>query len=515
MYKPACQLYSPDHSSLTSLKRLVKSIPGVKHPVASDCLRKYLDTYDWQLLDSGYLLELDTSDTRRLLRLRQLCLDPVVLEQPVSIIPHFIWEIPPGKIRDKLKKWLNEKALMEKTVARIKSISYKLTDADTKNPLTLTINSAHPPDHHTYNRPLAAWIEFHSLHKQRKSSISCRNSLIKKYHFKCCNDEFVHSLLSGLDDIPREKLTKKIISFDRGMPGQRVMATLLNHNLNIMETNEVGMLQDIDTEYLHDFRVGNRRSRSLITQVKRIFPETDIRRFSNDFSWLSRITSRHRDLDVFLGELTQKIEASENNTDIRPVIELLRRERDQEHTRLLQLLESTRYEKFKRDWRNYLDKCQEKTRQAACARTSIIKPANQNIWKNYQKLIKKGKVTRKNYSFESIHELRKTAKKLRYLMEAFRSLYGEDDIDTVIGNLKKLQNNLGMIVDMHIQRDMLEYCKQQVLNSRQVRLKTIKAIDRLEDQCIEEEISAAKKFNLRFDQFSKPSTRKLFQKLFH
>ncbi|MFC1662475.1 CHAD domain-containing protein, partial [Gemmatimonadota bacterium] len=39
-----------------------------------------------------------------------------------------------------------------------------------------------------------------------------------------------------------------------------------------MRANEVGMLKNLDSEFLHDFRVAVRRTRSGLTQLKGVFP---------------------------------------------------------------------------------------------------------------------------------------------------------------------------------------------------------------------------------------------------
>ena len=42
--------------------------------------------------------------------------------------------------------------------------------------------------------------------------------------------------------------------------------------LDIMVANEPGMRADLDTEFLHDYRVSLRRTRSLLGQIKNVFP---------------------------------------------------------------------------------------------------------------------------------------------------------------------------------------------------------------------------------------------------
>ena len=58
--------------------------------------------------------------------------------------------------------------------------------------------------------------------------------------------------------------------------------------LDIMVANEPGMRADLDTEFLHDYRVSLRRTRSLLGQIKNVFPEDAVTHFRTEFQWLAQ-----------------------------------------------------------------------------------------------------------------------------------------------------------------------------------------------------------------------------------
>ena len=60
------------------------------------------------------------------------------------------------------------------------------------------------------------------------------------------------------------------------------------------------MREQLDTEFLHDFRVALRRTRSLLGQIRDVFPAAAVEHFSSEFSWIGRLTGPPRDLDVLL-----------------------------------------------------------------------------------------------------------------------------------------------------------------------------------------------------------------------
>ncbi|HSQ57152.1 MAG TPA: CHAD domain-containing protein, partial [Gemmata sp.] len=77
--------------------------------------------------------------------------------------------------------------------------------------------------------------------------------------------------------------------------------------------------------------------------------------------------------------------------------------------------------------------------------------ASRRIWKLYRRVLREGAAITPASPPEAIHDLRKTAKKLRYLMEFFRSLYPTDKIGPLVKILKGLQDHLGAYQDVHVQ----------------------------------------------------------------
>ena len=237
----------------------------------------------------------------------------------------------------------------------------------------------------------------------------------------------------------------------------KALVQVLLFLLDILERNVEGIFADTDTEFLHDFRIAGRRSRSLVTQVKNIFPSFDEQPFKQAFGQLSIRTSENRDLDVFLLEIprhTSLLPVSVQQ-DLEPFYTYLRQARENSREALLEWLKSETFRDFLTQWREFLalsirDDLFEKN-----GKLPVLAVADHYLWKIYKRLVKQGKAVQVAGNFESLHEVRKTAKKLRYLLESFRSLYPQDRIEEVIQQLKRLQNLLGAIVDYHVQQRYL------------------------------------------------------------
>nr|MBA2385743.1 CHAD domain-containing protein [Acidimicrobiia bacterium] len=93
--------------------------------------------------------------------------------------------------------------------------------------------------------------------------------------------------------------------------------------------NRPGVLEDVDTEFLHDLRVAVRRARSILKLTGDVLTETRVRELATELKWLGDVTTPTRDLDVYLAEIpamTKRLRAAAP-TDLDAFGEHLRRRR--------------------------------------------------------------------------------------------------------------------------------------------------------------------------------------------
>jgi CHAD domain-containing protein len=140
--------------------------------------------------------------------------------------------------------------------------------------------------------------------------------------------------------------------------------------------------------------------------------------------------------------------------------------------------------------------------------------ANERIWRVYRRALKEGGAIGPETPAEDLHELRKTCKKLRYLMEFFQSLYPAEEIKLLIKALKVLQENLGEFQDLEVQGSQLKCFSQQMMEESRVSAATLLAMGMLVADLMKRQHQAREGFATRFKAFTEPSTRALFKKLF-
>jgi CHAD domain-containing protein len=120
---------------------------------------------------------------------------------------------------------------------------------------------------------------------------------------------------------------------------------------------------------------------------------------------------------------------------------------------------------------------------------------------------------------EAMHELRKSCKKLRYLMEFFQSLYPDSGVGKAVKLLRRLLDNLGDFQDLAIQadhlRDLAERMRTEGQGAGHLSTGTLLAMGALVTDLLRRQESARGDFAETFAGFDSAEGRALFRGLFH
>ena len=298
--------------------------------------------------------------------------------------------------------------------------------------------------------------------------------------------------------------------------GDAAAKTILLRLLTALEANEPGVLLNEDPECLHDFRIGVRRTRSALGQIKGVFPEVVARRFALRFAWLGKITSEPRDLDVYLlgfDALKADLPVPFQH-NIEPLRGFLVRRAALVHAELARHLRGPRYRKLLADWRRFLVAPCPARPSAAQALTPIQDIAGARIWTLFRRVLKQGRAIHPGTPAENIHALRKHCKKLRYLLEFFRTLYPPDEIGRPIKQLRKLQDYLGDFQDVHARIDMLGRVSHEMRKDAAVPTEALLALGMLLAALERRQMALREDFAAHFEAFSGSGNRARFRQLF-
>ena len=224
--------------------------------------------------------------------------------------------------------------------------------------------------------------------------------------------------------------------------------------LDVAEANVQGVLDDVDTEFLHDLRVSVRRARSVLRELKGVHPPGPWARLRTELKWVQTVTGPLRDLDVQLLEWDEV--AGPRGEELAPLLKLLDRRRAAELARVRRALRSRRFAAAMEAWRALaLTPPADDNEDRPRAALPIEAVAADRIRKVYRRMLRDGDRIDDDSPDEDLHELRKRGKELRYLLELFGSLFPDDVVKPTVKALKDLQDVLGHFQDRSVQTTAL------------------------------------------------------------
>jgi CHAD domain-containing protein len=262
--------------------------------------------------------------------------------------------------------------------------------------------------------------------------------------------------------------------------------------------------------------VAVRRTRSALSQIKGVFPEAVVDDFKARFGWVGQITGPTRDMDVYLlgfGDYRDSLPADYRD-HLEPMHRFLEAHRKAEQAALARELDSPRFRKILQDWREFLEAPVPEQPEAPNAARPIRELASRRILKMYKRVLNEGRAIDPETPPEHLHELRKSCKKLRYLIEFTANIYPKKPAKAVIKNLKTLLDNLGTFQDLEVQAGKLRGLARQMSEEGEVPVDTLLAMGMLVDGLLERQRHARAEFQDRFAGFDSDANRRAYQQLF-
>jgi CHAD domain-containing protein len=279
--------------------------------------------------------------------------------------------------------------------------------------------------------------------------------------------------------------------------------------VELLQANEPGLLSNLDTEFLHDFRVAVRRTRSLLGQIRGVFPEDAIEHFSTEFSWLGRLTGPPRDMDVLVLALRQR-GGELSATDHETLTAAFGQVQQQEHDRLVKALDSDRYHTLLSQWKSFLAQPVTTRPDTANASASLAAVVSRRAWKLSRRIGHAGETIDDYTPAEQVHRVRIDAKKLRYLIDVTPGFYGSSDLACVLDALKKLQRVLGDFHDAAVQEQRLLECGDTLGAPASV----LMTLGRLAEQCRQRQKGLRPDLVERLTRFRARETRSACRRAF-
>jgi len=339
---------------------------------------------------------------------------------------------------------------------------------------------------------------------------------LDRHPFPETDRDLFEEALDLLSQSPGEYRPKPALALEPDTRADQAVRVILLHLLEVMETNLPGTIDNIDSEFLHDFRVAVRRTRSALAQAKRVFPEGEIQPFRERFKWLGSLTGPTRDLDVFLLKFPVFRESLPVNSreDFDPFLRFLQEHHREEQEKLARTLSSDKVRGLLGEWRSYLESTSPDGPPAERANAPILEVAHRQIRKLYLRLVKEGRSIASESPDEQIHQLRITGKKFRYLLEFFSSLFPAKEIGRLVKATKTLQDFLGEFNDLAVQQEKLQEFSRRLQVEQQTPAATLVVMGRLIEDMARRQQKMRLEFPDHFEAFDRGRLRGLCEKLF-
>jgi len=460
-----------------------------------------LDTADWRLHGAGMTLR----DARRG-RGRRLLLSygaPELLSAPAPARhwPRRVETLPASPVRERIAPAVGVRALLPLAEVDVRSVELRLLDDEAKTRVRVRVDQQRLAGYQHAALPLRVVVA--PLRGYERDGQRCAELLGAAVTPIGGTNTAVSAAFVAAGHAPGQPAVPAV-QLDPDAPTVESLAAVLRRWIDIIDSVRAGVLADVDIEYLHDMRTAIRATRSMLRIGGDLLPPTHAARFAEEFAWLGRLTTPMRDLDVWLLEFAalENTKVGAELADLTPLHEHLRTQRRRALQDLRAGLTSPRGSALSGEWRTALTQIA----SADLPGPSTRAVAAEHARLAYRRIVTAAvRVTDQTHPDE-LHGLRRRCKRMRYLLDGYASIYPRAPHRDVLAALKQLQDCLGDIQDVDVQRRSLAELAS-TLHRRGASAETILAIGAMRERILQRDAAARRTMDRRLARFCGPATR--------
>jgi CHAD domain-containing protein len=486
---------------LRGLERRAALVPEPTRSFA----RTVYETFDWRLLAAGSVLEHRRERDEAIMVWRSVSTGEVLGRVALDAVPRFAWHLPHSPVSERLGRVTEVRALLPLVTTDTTVEGARLVDGDGKTLGRLTLERSTLRD----GPELPAVLELTPLRGYDDEVGPVARLLDSQVALSPEPDDPAVLALQAAGFAPGSYTSKLRLHLDVHATAQEAWTEVLRALFATMQVNEAGLRDDLDSEFLHDYRVAVRRTRSVLRDAKRVL-DLETRGWARDeFRWIGQVTSPARDADVFLLTLPdfEALLPRERQGDLKAFEAFLQDQQRETHASLVQALDSARYRDLVSRWREFLERGHTDA-GGPRATAPAVEVAGERIVKAHRRVIRDGRAINRSSHPEELHELRKDAKRLRYLLECFGSLFPPGAVEPVVRELKGLQEVLGDHQDSQVQAANIEALGQQMIEQRGAPAATLIAMGSMVEHLDAKGREARAEFAERFAAFDARAVRR-------
>ncbi|MFZ2658000.1 MAG: CHAD domain-containing protein [Victivallales bacterium] len=219
--------------------------------------------------------------------------------------------------------------------------------------------------------------------------------------------------------------------------------TSFNFYYRNMLWNETGALANKDPEFLHYLRVSSKRLRVALSTFRTYFKKREINYFKDEAKSLAPVLGKARDIDVYLKFLNREVIPSMSisaRISLKNHIDSLRGHRKELQKEVVKKIKSSRHRRFKDRLQRFLEKGLASHHKNSTSRLNRI--CRLEILEGIDSLIRSSRGLSRKSGDHRLHKFRIKCRKMRYKVELFLPLLGENGLKAdkmIVG----MQNALG------------------------------------------------------------------------
>ncbi|WP_087020748.1 CHAD domain-containing protein [Thaumasiovibrio subtropicus] len=225
----------------------------------------------------------------------------------------------------------------------------------------------------------------------------------------------------------------------------------LNDFVACAQSNIAGVVADIDSEFLHQYRVNLRKSRSIVSLLKGVYDKPTTKQLKGELAELMALSGHLRDLDVYLlAEQTyRKALPSSLQSGADTLFNELRLQREAAFLTVSKALQKKSTQRQFSQLTKALT--QAKMKKGPLAKQAMVSTGATHLLSHIALTTDFARQITPTTPDERVHELRIACKKLRYLAELIVPLMADDSLQPFTRLLKKMTQILGDFNDQCVQ----------------------------------------------------------------
>jgi len=309
--------------------------------------------------------------------------------------------------------------------------------------------------------------------------------------------------------------SKPVIQLSETAPARQSLCTIVQTFLQVTRQNEPGLIEDLDTEFLHQWRVSLRKVRSVLTLFKGVVAAETLDQLKLDFKEIMQDTNMMRDRDVYLLSRDDyfALVPPQAHPGLGVLFDLLQQDRDEAYGKVKAMLKSREYKKQIKSIQKLFENPKALPKGPKADAPSKVFAADL-VLKRYKKVCRLAKNITEKTPDETIHELRIQCKKLRYLIESAQPLFDAKQVKKLLKTLKGLQEHLGSFNDQSVQQATLAQCLDRYPETAPNATALAESIGALTAMLYRKQLAERQMIIENLSSFYSPDTQEAFNALF-